>query len=243
MAVFDVAGDAKRAFAVLRRGGVAIVPHNIGYAALGGSASALTRIFNAKRRGAAKRNAMVANLAVQGDVHRCSRRGRDIVFAIVEDYDLPLGCIAPYRADHPMLATLDADTLAASTQDGTLAILLNAGRFHAALTRLSEEAMLPLFGSSANLSLGGTKFRVEDIEAEILAIADIVVDHGLQAFHRYAASSTLLNVETLEVSRFGSCYADIAYVLKRHFGVDLPPAPPRQPPCFHVPNNDRGDGQ
>jgi len=26
------------------------------------------------------------------------------------------------------------------------------------------------------------------------------------------------------VVRFGSCYADIAYVLKRHFGVELPPA-------------------
>jgi hypothetical protein len=37
----------------------------------------------------------------------------------------------------------------------------------------------------------------------------------------------LLNVETLEVVRFGSCYADIAYVLKRHFRIDLPPMPAR----------------
>jgi tRNA A37 threonylcarbamoyladenosine synthetase subunit TsaC/SUA5/YrdC len=225
MAVFDVAGDARRAFDVLRRGGIAIVPHSIGYAALGGSGPALRRIFEAKRRGAAKRNAMVANLAIQNDVHRCSPRGRDIVHAIVEDYDLPLGCIAPCRLDHPMLAKLGGETLAASTQDGTLAILLNAGRLHAELTRLSEESMFPLFGSSANLSLSGTKFKVEDIEPEIMAIAEIVIDHGLQPFHPYRASSTLLNVETLEVTRFGSCYADIAYILKRHFRVDLPPAP------------------
>jgi tRNA A37 threonylcarbamoyladenosine synthetase subunit TsaC/SUA5/YrdC len=104
-------------------------------------------------------------------------------------------------------------------------MLLNAGRFHAALTRLSHDALFPLFGSSANLSLSGTKFRIEDIEPEIIAIADIVIDHGLQAFHFYRASSTLLNVETLEVVRFGSCYADIAYVLKRHFRIDLPPMP------------------
>ena len=85
--------------------------------------------------------------------------------------------------------------------------------------------MFPLFGSSANLSLGGTKFKVEDIEPEIMAIADIVIDHGLQPFHPYGASSTLLNVETLEVIRFGSCYEDIAYILKRHFHIDLPLAP------------------
>jgi len=124
-----------------------------------------------------------------------------------------------------MLAKLDVETLAASVQDGTVAILLNAGRFHSELTRLSQEAVFPLFGSSANLSLSGTKFKVEDIEPEIIAVADIVIDHGLQPFHPYHASSTLLNVETLEVTRFGCCYADIAYILKRHFDIDLPPAP------------------
>ena len=33
MAVFNVAGDARRTFDVLRRGGTAVVPHTIGYAA------------------------------------------------------------------------------------------------------------------------------------------------------------------------------------------------------------------
>ena len=225
MAVFDIAGDARRAFDVLRGGGTAVVPHTIGYAALGGSGPALRRIFDAKKRGSSKRNAMVANLATQNDVQQCSPRAREIVCAIVRDYDLPLGCIAPYRPDHPMLANLNSETLDASTHEGTLAILLNAGRLHAELTWLSEKSMFPLFGSSANLSLSGTKFKVEDIEPEIMAIADVVIDHGLQQFHPYRASSTLLDVETLEVTRFGSCYDDIAYVLKRHFHVDLPPAP------------------
>ena len=227
MAVFDVGGDAKKAFDVLLRGGVAIVPHTVGYAALGGSGQALRRIFGAKKRGASKRNAMIANLAIQNDIHQCSQRGRDIVHAIVDDYNLPFGCIAPYRPDHPMLKKLDAEMLTASTQNGTIAMLLNAGLFHAEHTRLSQEATFPLLGSSANLSLKGTKFKVEDIEPEIVAVADIVVDHGLQSFHHYRESSTLLNVETLEVTRFGCCYADIAYILKRHFRIELPPTPPK----------------
>ena len=54
-------------------------------------------------------------------------------------------------------------------------------------------------------------------------VADIVIDHGLQKFHRYRSSSTLLDVESCDVVRFGSCYEDIAYVLRRHFRVELPP--------------------
>jgi tRNA A37 threonylcarbamoyladenosine synthetase subunit TsaC/SUA5/YrdC len=222
MALFDVAADAARAFTSLRAGGIAIVPNDIGYSALGGSRAALERIFVAKRRPPEKLNAMVSNMAIHQELHACSNRGREIVEAIVGDYDLPLGCIAPYRPNHAMLRDLDAEALAASSLGGTLVMLLNAGRFHAALTALSAESCFPLFGSSANLTQTGTKFCVEDIEPEIKAIADVIVDHGIQRFHPYAASSTLLNVETLEVVRVGSCYEDIAYVLRRHFGVELP---------------------
>lgn len=227
MTIFDVAADAQMAFDRLRGGGVAIVPNTVGYSILGGSAQALRRIFEAKRRDGSKRNAMVANMAIHRDVHVCSARARDIVRALVDDYDLPLGCIAPCRLDHEMLRQLDDETVASSTKDGTLVMLLNAGRFHAALTDLSHAANFPLFGSSANLSLSGTKFAVEQIEPEIRAVADIVIDHGLQKHHPYAASSTLLDVERCEVVRFGSCYEDIAYVLRRHFQVALPPRPAR----------------
>jgi hypothetical protein len=167
---------------------------------------------------------MVGNADIHRELHTCTQRGRDIVAAITEDYDLPLGCIAPCRIDHPLLRALPTDAIAASTLNDTLVILLNAGRFHAAMTRLSFLEGHPLFGSSANRSLSGTKFTVEAIEPDITAIADVIVDHGLQKYHTYGASSTLLNVETLEVVRVGSCYNNIRYVLERHFGVILPPA-------------------
>jgi hypothetical protein len=44
-------------------------------------------------------------------------------------------------------------------------------------------------------------------------------------YHPYRASSTILNIETLEVVRVGSCYENIASILARHFGVALPPRP------------------
>ncbi len=108
-------------------------------------------------------------------------------------------------------------------------MLLNAGPFHRELTRLCMERQVLLFGSSSNLSLHGTKFRVEDIEPEIRAIADIVIDYGLMKYHLWQASSTLLNCETLEVVRFGSCYENIADILRRHFRIDLPARPTAAP--------------
>jgi len=219
--LFDVERDARKAFDVLKAGGIAIVPNDIGYSILGGSGPALRRIFDTKGRAPSKLNAMVGNREIHRELHLCSQRGREIVQAITEDYDLPLGCIAPCRMDHPLLRKLDRDTVAASTRDDTIVILMNAGRFHAAITRLSFEEGYPLFGSSANRSLSGTKFKVEDIEPEIKEIADIIIDRGLQKYHPYRASSTLINVETLEVLRVGSCYENICYVIERHFGVTM----------------------
>ena len=222
MRFFDVEEDARRAFNTLKAGGIAIVPNDIGYSILGGSGSALRRIYQTKGRAPSKLNAMVGNLEIHRELHVCSQRGRDIVQAITEDYDLPLGCIAPCQMQHPLLQKLDAETLAASTLNNTVVILMNAGRFHAAITQLSFQEGHLLVGSSANRSLSGTKFKVEDIEPEISAIADIIIDHGLQKYHTYNASSTLINVELLEVVRVGSCYENIRYVIERHFGVTLP---------------------
>jgi tRNA A37 threonylcarbamoyladenosine synthetase subunit TsaC/SUA5/YrdC len=218
----DIPADAQRAFHVLRGGGIAILPMDVGYSLIGGSGPALRKIFDTKRRAASKLNAMVANFDIANSVYKLSPRAKDVIECITVEYDLPLGAVAPCHLDHPMLAKLDAQTLHASTKDGTLVMLLNAGKFHAEVTRLSWQGQFPLFGSSANLSMSGTKFDGDLIESEIRSIADIFVHYGLMKYHPWRQSSTLLNVETFEVVRFGSCYENIADILKRHFKVSLP---------------------
>ena len=225
MSVIDPRADAQRAMTVMARGGIAILPNDVGYSLIGATAPALHKIFATKRRAPSKLNAMLGNEELHRELHQVSGRGRDIVQAIVQDYDLPLGLIAPCRSDHPLLTALDPDIYARSTRDNTLLMLLNAGPFHREITRLSLEQQTLLFGSSANLSLHGTKFRVEDMESEITAIADVVIDYGLMKYHPWQASSTLINCETLEVVRYGSCFENIADILKRHFKIELPARP------------------
>ncbi len=221
--------DAARAFEVLQAGGIAILPMSVGYSLIGGSAKALKTIFDAKGRTDSKLNAMLGDMTLHRELHDIDDRGREIARVLVEDYDLPLGAIAPANMDHPILQNMEADALTGSSKDGSVLMLLNAGPFHRQICRLSREALHPLFGSSANLSLSGTKFRIEDIEPELLDIADIVIDHGLRPYHLYRASSTLLNLETMDVVRYGACFELIADVLARHFNIKL-----SSPPAGHI---------
>ena len=217
-----IEADARRAFDVLRQGGIAILPNDIGYSAIGGSAAALRRIFEAKRRPPTKLNAMLGNKEIHRQIHILDPAQQEIVDTLVLDHDLPLGLIAPARMDHPLLRDLDPDAIRGSSRDGTICMLLNAGPFHEAICRLSLAEMHPLFGSSANLTQSGTKFRVEDIEPEILGIADVVIDYGLRKYFTWKASSTLLDITTMRVVRHGSCFEPIADVLQRQFNITLP---------------------
>jgi tRNA A37 threonylcarbamoyladenosine synthetase subunit TsaC/SUA5/YrdC len=222
----QIEADAERAFGVLEAGGVAILPMDVGYSLIGGSTPALERIFATKQRADTKLNAMLGHQAMTRELHLLNSDERDIVEAITVDYDLPLGLIAPARMDHPLLRKMDEVGRARSTREGTVCMLLNAGPFHDAICGFSLERGHPLFGSSANRSLHGTKFRVEDIEPEIRAIADCTIDHGLRKYHLYRASSTLLDIRSMTVIRVGACYELIADVLRRWFDIDLPAPPP-----------------
>jgi tRNA A37 threonylcarbamoyladenosine synthetase subunit TsaC/SUA5/YrdC len=224
-----IAADAARAFDALRAGGIAIFPVDVGYTIAGGSQESLQKIFRAKGREPAKLNAMVGNMAIHRSLHRLDARGRAMVETLVDDYDLPLGVIAPYDPAHPMLRHLDTSTLQGSSRDGTIAMLVNAGPLHAALCELSHQAAFPIFGSSANLTNTGTRFRVQDIPPSLLELADVVIDYGLRKYHPYRRSATLIDFRSMRVVRIGSCYELIADALARHFGVQLPADPGAQP--------------
>ena len=59
MSVLNIADDAARAFDILRNGGIAIMPMDVGYSLIGGSPQALRRIFDTKKRAPSKLNAML----------------------------------------------------------------------------------------------------------------------------------------------------------------------------------------
>src|SRR3546814_9232494 len=81
-------------------------------------------------------------------------------------------------------------------------MLLNAGPMHNALAELNYARSKPIFGSSANLSLTGSKYRVADIDESVCAAADIVIDHGTSKYaNDEGLSSTIIDFRDFSVVR------------------------------------------
>jgi hypothetical protein len=152
MASPNMQGDALRVFEVLKSGGTAICPADVGYAIMTCNPRALEKVFNTKKRGSHKRHAMIGSYAIHRSLHTMSPEHAEIVTSLTQDFDLPLGVIGKYKPEHELIKGLDDLTMEASSVGGTISVLVNAGKFQDELTKLTAEAALPLLGSSANLS-------------------------------------------------------------------------------------------
>ena len=157
-------GDVARVLEAVYGGGVAIVPLDVAYAIIGHRPEAIRSIFDAKQRSYEKPSGMFGNWRMSRDIHLLPDDKHDMVRTVIEEERLPFSVVAPFRQDHPIFAKVDPFVLESSTKAGTLDMLLNAGIFHDEIARQSYERMAPIFGSSANTSLKGSKYRLGDIE-------------------------------------------------------------------------------
>ena len=218
----NIAADARRVFEAVRSGGIAIIHVDVGYAVLGHTAPAVRRIYAAKRRSFDKPTGLLGNHALHEALHILGEREQAMVRRITQDHDLPLAVIAPYRKDHPLLAALDPFVHEHAVKNDTLNILLNAGELRNAIADLALAHGVLCAGSSANVSKSGSKYRLEDVDPEIRAVADVEIDYGLCAHHNpQGLSSTMVDFTTFRVQRAGACFERIAEVMQGEFGVEL----------------------
>ena len=214
--------DATEVLACLDGGGVAIIPLDVAYAIIGQRENAIRRIFAAKQRSYEKPSGLLATWMMSEAIHDLPSDRRDMIRTVIEQEDLPFSVVAPFDARHPFFARVDPFVMRNSTRAGTLDMLLNAGALHTTLARKSWEAMKPVFGSSANTSLRGSKYALQDIEPEVLGAADLMVDHGRS---RYAnpdgCSSTIIDFRDFRVIRPGVRIDDLRRVFRERFDVVL----------------------
>ena len=218
----DVEQEARDVLEVLDGGGIAIIPLNVAYAILARTEAAIRRIFEVKKRSYDKPSGMFGCAAASADLHIMDDEAQAIRKALVEEADLPFSIVADYRKDHPLLAKVEPFVLETSTKGPTMDMLLNAGPMHNALAELSHAQGTPVFGSSANQSLSGSKYTVQDIEPEVLAAADIVIDHGrCRDANDAGLSSTIIDFRNFNVVRAGCRFDQISAFLKDRFGRGL----------------------
>jgi len=225
--------DAQRIYAVLKSGGIALCPADVGYFLATTSTEALTRIFNAKKRAATKRHPMMGTFELHQSLHIVTPLQKEIVRCLVQDFDLPLAIVAKYRPDHPVIKKMDElERLDTSTAGETIHMAMNVGKLGEDLAKLCIADGIPFQGSSANLSGSGNNYCLEDVPAEVRAIADIEVDHGLAKWGAAypGLGATILDFsdeKEIGVVRIGACYDVISDRLKRFWGIELPADPGR----------------
>ena len=214
--------DVARVLEVVYGGGVAIIPLDVAYAIIGHRPEAIRSIFDAKQRSYEKPSGMFGNWRMSRDIHLMPDEKHEMVRTIIEEERLPFSVVAPFRQDHPIFANVDPFVLDSSTKAGTLDMLLNAGIVHDEVARQSYERLAPIFGSSANTSLKGSKYRLEDIEGRVREAAAIEVDYGLSKYaNDEGRSSTIIDFRDFTVVRVGVCFDQLLAVFKARFGVTL----------------------
>ncbi len=79
-----------------------------------------------------------------------------------------------------------------------------------------------VFGSSANRSLTGSKYRLADIEPEVRAIATIEIDGGTAKYaNPEGRSSTIIDFRDFRLLRRGVCVDRLEAAFQRRFGITL----------------------
>lgn len=218
----DIEGDAQKVFDVVAGGGVAILYLDVAYAVLGRTEASVRRIYGAKNRSYSKPTGIVGSLDIHDALHIMGPREKDVVRAVTVKHDLPLAVVAPFRREHPYLANMDPFVLNNAVKGDTLNLLLNAGKLRNRVGDLCFQHMTPMVGSSANMSLSGSRYRVEDIEPELMQIADIVIDYGQSKYHNpEGRSSTMIDFRDFSIVRKGVCFDAIADVLATEFSITL----------------------
>lgn len=206
----NVPHDARQAYETLRSGGVIIAPTDVGYALMTSTQAGIQRIFTAKGRRKGHNIGIIGTYQQHRELHMLPESKFELTRVLTEDLGMIVGIIAKFDSEHlhPRLAALDNVTLSQVTQGDTVSIAVPEGPFLRELGRLCDadpDGML-MFGTSANLTGQGQRFRIEDIEPSVLASVDMVVDYGLQKWHVYGRGGVNFDAEKMRVLRMGAGY-------------------------------------
>jgi tRNA A37 threonylcarbamoyladenosine synthetase subunit TsaC/SUA5/YrdC len=144
--------DAQHIFTVLKSGGIALCPTDLGYALMSTSSLALEKIFMTKQRAAQKRHPMMGSYVLHKELHILPPERAEIVRVLTQNLKVPLAVVAKYDPEHRVIKKVDEDGLEASTADGTIVLMMGTGAVSEEVTKLCEAEGLVLQGSSANPS-------------------------------------------------------------------------------------------
>lgn len=217
-----IRADVSRMTEILAKGGVALVPLDVAYGIVAMREAGIRKIFTAKQRSYEKPSGMFSSAALSAEIHVMEPAKHAMVRELIAEERIPFSVVAPFRADHPIFRAVDPFVLQSSSKIGTIDMLLNAGQFHDEIARQVMERGEPVFGSSANTSLTGSKYRLADIDAPVRQAADVAFDYGRSTYaNAEGRSSTIIDFRDFTVVRKGVCFEQLTRAFQRRFKIGI----------------------
>ena len=213
---------AKSVFDTVSKSGTAIFRTDVGYAIVGQTSEAIQRIFEYKKRSFNKPCGCFGSLEMFKELIQFTAEQLEFVEAITLDANFPLSIVGRYDPDHPIMKNADPFVLKNASKSGTIDLLMNAGPIHDEIARLALESGMGVFGSSANMSLSGSKYDFKDVEIELRNNVDLALDGGKTKFsHPDGLGSTIIDLDTFEPFRIGIRFQEIRKIAKDKLNIDI----------------------
>ena len=213
---------AKSVFDTVSNSGTAIFRTDVGYAIVGQTSEAIQRIFEYKKRSFNKPCGCFGSLEMFKELIQFTAEQLEFVEAITLDANFPLSIVGRYDPDHPIMKNADPFVLKNASKSGTIDLLMNAGPIHDEIARLALESGMGVFGSSANMSLSGSKYDFKDVEIELRSKVDLALDGGKTKFsHPDGLGSTIIDLDTFEPFRIGIRFQEIRKIAKDKLNIDI----------------------
>lgn len=213
--------DAAEAFATLQAGGVIIAPTDVGYGMMSASVEGIERMFVTKERKSGHTMGIIGTYALHTKLHDLPAEKYNVTQTLAEELGITIAVVATVKDSTRDLLPPQGNLM----KNDTLGIAICEGPFQRELGRLNDENHQLMVGSSANLTGQGQKFAVADIEPEIIAAADLVIDYGRQKGSVYRRAGTVLDLDNERVLRIGANYEVIREKLMAWFDWTLPEDP------------------
>lgn len=202
-----IENDAQAAYRTLRRGGLVLLPTDVGYGLVAMEDDAVKALYEAKGRPLSKPCVTVANASIFDElVMPIDRVARE--WLAETSMRTPIAVIAGLDPASRLLASMSPYVREQATQKDSIATFHSAGPIVERIAELAYADGRVVMGSSANLAGTGNNYRFEDVPDSMRRMAALAIDRGPAWYmNDEKLASTILDLRSGAFQRQGINYA------------------------------------
>jgi isopropylmalate/homocitrate/citramalate synthase len=205
------------AYAIIKEGGLAIIPSRVGYTLLGNSESSIRKMFKIKNRPLSKPCVVLTNNDIVDKLAYIGTDTREMIDNV--DCEGLLCGFVLHRKPSDMYESLSDWTNMYSQNDGTSCFVINAGKYIDYLVEKASKDGVLIVGSSANMSGTGNEGIFLNIPGSIRTSVECAIEDDAYVSEGYDPKTREQGVildcssDKAQVTRKGFCYNQIKYIV------------------------------